>query len=248
MVAVTLMVFGLPLTAQATTFGGSGRIAFSAFDASKRSHIWTMAADGSEKIDLTAASEFLNIDPDWSPDGASLAFSRGSESSDGDIWRMEADGGNPLQLTAALATEREPEWSPDGSIIVFESGPSIVTVSSADGSGRTVLAKGRTPTFSPSGTKIAFTRFRNGDSDVYTMNADGTDVMNLTRTPSLSEFNPDWAPDGRTIAFQRSHAPSDHEIWTMRPGGGVQYLITDNTSFDGFPKYSPDGVEWGSWA
>ena len=54
--------------------------------------------------------------------------------------------------------------------------------------------------------------------------------------PTISEFNPDWAPDGRTIVFQRSQG-NDHDIWTMRPDGGVQYLITRNDVFDGFASY-----------
>jgi dipeptidyl aminopeptidase/acylaminoacyl peptidase len=230
-----------PSVAHATTYGGAGRIAFAGLDAMGNTHIWTTEADGTDKVDLTPGSTDHHIDPDWSPDGASIAFSKGPSSSAADIWRMDAGGGNPVQLTTSEARERQPEWSPDGSTIVFESGARIVTMSAVDGSGRTALGKGDTPTYSPEGNRIVFARFRNGFSDIYSMKTDGSRVRNLTETPSISEFNPDWAPDGRTIAFQRSQR-GDHDIWTMQPDGNIQYLITRNKVFDGFASYSPDGT------
>lgn len=243
MVAICLAFLVAPSVAHANTYGGAGRIAYAGPDAATQqlSHIWTMAADGSDKVDVTPTSTSYDADPAWSPDGTSIAFSRGPSFSAADIWRMDGDGGNPVQLTTAAPREREPAWSPDGSTIVFESGSNLVTMSAVDGSDRTVVGTGQFPSYSPNGQRIAFARFRSGYSEIFSMKADGTDVRNLTRTPSLSEFNPDWAPDGRAIVFQRSQA-AGHEIWTMRPDGSVQYRITNNSVFDGFPSYSPDGT------
>jgi TolB protein len=228
-------------SAGATTPGGPGRIAYVGYDGTKSyTHIWTMASDGSNKTDITASVLDSSTDPSWSPDGASLAFSRGPSYSEHDIWRMDADGGNAVQLTTDSAPEIRPSWSPDGSTIVFEAGAKIVTISATDGSGRTVIGSGDAPSYSPNGNKIVYARYRSGYSDIFAMNADGTGVTNLTKTDTVSEFLPDWSPDGRSIVFQRSKG--DHDLWTMRPDGSKQYLITRNSAFDGYPSFSPDGT------
>jgi dipeptidyl aminopeptidase/acylaminoacyl peptidase len=54
--------------------------------------------------------------------------------------------------------------------------------------------------YSPDGTRIVFVSDRDGDGDVYVMNADGSDVTQLTDTPLHEQF-PSWSPDGTHVAF-----------------------------------------------
>jgi Tol biopolymer transport system component len=56
------------------------------------------------------------------------------------------------------------------------------------------------PAWSPDGRKIAFRSTRNGNRDIYVMNADGSGKRNLTRN-AASDSRPSWSPDGRKIAF-----------------------------------------------
>src|SRR3990172_3758663 len=56
------------------------------------------------------------------------------------------------------------------------------------------------PVWSPDGSKIAFHTTRDGNVEVYVMNADGTGQHNVTNSPS-ADFDADWSPDGGTIAF-----------------------------------------------
>ena len=51
----------------------------------------------------------------------------------------------------------------------------------------------REPDWSPDGTRIAFASDRDGDYDIYTMDADGSDVAQVTNLPGDEEF-PDWQP------------------------------------------------------
>jgi len=58
------------------------------------------------------------------------------------------------------------------------------------------------PVWSPDGYKIAFTSNREGNYDIFLMNADGSGVTNLTSS-SANETHPAWFPDGKGIAYMR---------------------------------------------
>ena len=56
------------------------------------------------------------------------------------------------------------------------------------------------PAWSPDGTKIAFTTDRDGNFEIYVMNADGTGQTRLTNNAAADD-EPAWSPDGSKIAF-----------------------------------------------
>ena len=58
----------------------------------------------------------------------------------------------------------------------------------------------QTPAWSPDGRKLAFVSGRDGNAEIYVMNADGSEQENLTRQPA-NDSHPSWSPDGRKIAF-----------------------------------------------
>jgi len=55
-------------------------------------------------------------------------------------------------------------------------------------------------TWSPDGSRLAFSSNRDGDWDIYVMNADGSDVRQLVDSPGLDD-KPHWSPDGSRIGF-----------------------------------------------
>ncbi len=76
------------------------------------------------------------------------------------------------------------------------------------------------PSWSPDGTKIAFTSKRDGNPEIYTMNADGSGVRRLTNNPR-DDSDPDWSSDGTKIAFEtnltNSSFPSYFPSWQPIP-------------------------------
>jgi len=87
--------------------------------------------------------------------------------------------------------------------------------------------------------KIAFRSFRDGNSEIYVMNADGSAQTNLSNNPA-EDLYPAWSPDGSKIAFS-SDRDGDYEIYVMNADGTGQTQITNNTAYDADPAWSPDG-------
>ncbi len=96
------------------------------------------------------------------------------------------------------------------------------------------------PTWSPDGTRIAFSSERDGDRELYVMNADGTNDVRLTEHPG-PDSKPRWSPDGSKIAFE-SERDGEWEIYVMNTDGSNQVNLTNSpSSSDHRATWSPDG-------
>ena len=73
---------------------------------------------------------------------------------------------------------------------------------------------GRNPAWSPDGSRIAFSSNRDGDSEIYVMNADGSGVTPLTDN-SDQDYSPAWSPDGSRIAFVAGFLQGIFAIFVM---------------------------------
>ncbi len=113
----------------------------------------------------------------------------------------------------------------------------------ADGTNRTILGGTNlffrtSPSFSPDGTKIAFSGFRSGSfRSIYVMNADGSNTVRLTNEAGNDE-NPSVGPNGK-IVFS-STRDFNAEIYIMNADGSNQTRLTNNNSGDTEPSISPD--------
>lgn len=89
--------------------------------------------------------------------------------------------------------------------------------------------------------KIAFISLRDGNREIYVMNADGSNHQRLTNNPAADLYHA-WSPDGGKIAFT-SDRDGNSEIYVMNADGSNQQRLTSNSAFDYRPKWSPDGTK-----
>ena len=87
--------------------------------------------------------------------------------------------------------------------------------------------------------KIVFYSHRDGNTEIYTMNSDGSNPTRLTFN-EMSDSSPVWSPNGQQIAFH-SKRDGNLEIYVMDADGSNQRNLTRHPASDGYPYWSPDG-------
>ncbi len=102
------------------------------------------------------------------------------------------------------------------------------------------FANDRFLSWSPDGTRIAFESDRIGDFEIYTMDIEGSNVVNLT-DDFANDRCPPWSPDGSLLAFA-SDRIGDFEIYTMNADGTNLIQLTDSPANDRSPSWSADGT------
>ncbi len=101
-----------------------------------------------------------------------------------------------------------------------------------------------TPVWSPDGTQILFASDRDGDYDVYRLQVNTGEVVNLTLNSPAQDFHPSWSPDGQHILFSSDRDGSYYQIYRMAAdGSNVQQVavVPGNNAF--YPRYSPNGAK-----
>jgi TolB protein len=216
--------------------------------------IYIMNADATNRVKLTTAPNTTSdVDPALSPDSTQVTFVRFNRTgSTYQLILVNADGTNLRSLTKSVRYLRAPSWHHDGTRIAYGasisstlSGEGIFTIK-ADGTEEKRLIEaglGVHPSWSPDGKKMMFVSSRAGtDSDIYTMNVDGSELIQVTNTDDYSEWVPRWSPDGRKIVSYGDYSLSaDHKMYILNTDGSGRMAIGPENARR--PSWSPDGTK-----
>jgi len=92
----------------------------------------------------------------------------------------------------------------------------------------------------PETEKIVFVSKRDGNAEIYSMNPDGSQQVNLTQHPA-EDYNPAWSPNGKQIVFSSDRTDGVFDLYLMNPDGkNVQKVFKDD-EYRRYPAWSPDG-------
>lgn len=190
--------------------------------------------------------------PSWSPDCTRIVFTDGEA-----LWTIAPDGTDrQLRLRDAEADLRQPSWSPDRNRIAYVRRiqtdtylTSRIWSVTADGTDPVMLVNsGRdtSPRWSPDGSQLVFGRIKGADQYLVTMNADGTNVVELTEG-GATELGPVWSPDGTMLAYY-----SARSIWVSDTAGRNPRRVASGAFHQGGLSWSPLGgciaYTWGDAA
>src|SRR5690606_3636964 len=150
-----------------------------------------------------------------------------------------ADGSSQMRLTNNVARDEFPAWSADGAKIVFQRIPQGETtpqlhVMNTDGSNVVNITPGvhgSYPDWSPDGKKVVFGSNIAGYADIFSANADGSNVAKIT-TDSETDYDPAWSADGKKIVFTSFRNEGIREIYSMNVDGSNQIRLTSNVDYD----------------
>lgn len=187
--------------------------------------IITASSNGGNEILISTAPE--DKSPAWSPDGRIiLFFTRRAGGRASEMYRTQADAVFTSDRAQQFMAEGEfPSWSNNDQVAFRGWGITGVglRIASADlGNLQSLTTQGEdtAPALSRDGQKVVFMSVRDGNWEIYLINADGTNLKRLTNDPGRDGL-PTWSPDGRLIAFVKEQNQK-WAIWTMHPDGSNQ--------------------------
>jgi dipeptidyl aminopeptidase/acylaminoacyl peptidase len=179
---------------------GGKQVAFTA-GTPRRAEVYVLTLAGARLTNVSRNVAADDTNPDWSPDGTQLVFS--SSRGRRHLYRYDVASRRLVRLTRGSGSDFDPAWSPDGARIAFTRRDAtgnydVYVLELAIGQERRLTSgfgQDRDPTWSPDGTAIAFVTNRDSadDYEIYTMNADGSNPVNVTHSPRTIDQSPDWS-------------------------------------------------------
>ena len=222
------------------------------------SHIWTMSADGQDAKQLTIGDKG-EYSPEFSPDGKWITYVSSKDGSP-QLYLAPAAGGTARKLTNISTGISDPLWSPDGKWIAFSSdvypecgGDDICNKKIAD-----AWSKG--PLKAHTADSLLYrhwTEWKDGTrTHVFLANTTNGEARDVTPgdfdSPSFQLGGPlqyDFSPDSKELVYVSNHdkqpaSSTNNDLWLISLAdqqAQPRNITASNLSYDGSPKYSPDG-------
>ena len=211
--------------------------------------LWKISSNGSSSpTKITSGGSNNKISPSYTKDGKYIVYS-----SAGQLWKVRSDGAGGKMKIPGSGTNLDfyPHVSCDN-LVTFCSfqrtrtssrGKSLIWTSDLNGGNLTQLREGIYPRWSPDGKKIVFQHKK----EIWLIDSDGTNLMQLTNTENIIESLPSFSADGKKIVYTSNEGPdgkrtTDFNIWTMNVDGSQKQQITELDSWDSWPIWDNQGI------
>jgi dipeptidyl aminopeptidase/acylaminoacyl peptidase len=226
--------------------------------AKRPTHIWMMDIDGKNARQLTFGAK-SESSPLFSPDGKSLLMIA-SRDGEPNLYLLPLNGGDAHRLTNISTGVSEPVWSPDGKWIAFSTDvyPECGGDDACNQKTHETWANG--PLKAHTADSLLYrhwTDWKDGTrTHTFLANAASGDVRDITPgefdSPTFQLGGPrqyDFAPDSSEIVFVSNHdktpaSSTNNDLWVLSlkdSQAKPRNITASNPSYDGSPKYSPDG-------
>ena len=170
----------------------------------------------------------------------------------GELYATSLSGGAPTRLTFTDVAEAGPALSRDGAWLAYTRSdggvPKLwVSLSNGGAAARVTGSFGfpgsieASPSWAPSGGRLAFVSTSEGTADLFTYTVStGAFAPLVPDSASRAEVEPAWSPDGAWVAFATDR-PGDTEIYLLEVATGELRRLTNRPDSDGQPTWVPDG-------
>lgn len=190
------------------------------------------------------------FEPDVSPDGKQIVFVMKDDKGIPQVWKMNVNGKNKIQLTNFEEDKYwlTPKWSPDGKKILVHLAD-IYLINVEDNKKIKIKSErgGFKGDWSPDGGKITLISGKGGKYNLWIINSDGTNPVQLTTDSNVDlDYTPSWSPNGKKIAYTdegKSAARNcDNYIMIINTdGSNPTKIILPNNMGGNCPAWSKDG-------
>ena len=135
------------------------------------------------------------------------------------------------EVTSYLGGEAELSMDINISYLAYNYNQPVTIVLPPEAEGLEEITEDRGPAWSPDGSRIAFTSQRDGNDEIYVMDADGSNQQRLTNDPAQDWWS-SWSPDGFCIIFVSKRDRNCDVIWVMDVDGSNQQRLTKGPAED----------------
>ena len=229
------------------------QILFTSNRENENADVYVMNADGSAPVKVTNWDTNETAGPgSWSPDGTKIAFFSDHNGKD-DIYVLSAETIRPkVLLSNPQGNLGSTSYSPDGKRLLYteelDNKAGALKLLDLETRQSTLLKRIEQPRtavdWSPDGNWIAFSDRVNGNSDVFLIRRDGTELRNLTNHPAM-DVGPSWSPVGKRIVFisSRGERPDMNQLYVMNADGTDPRPVTPRKGWESDCTWSADGSE-----
>ena len=194
------------------------------------------------------ADDFVNAVPGHAK-GIALTriMFKGEARGTSEIYVADFDGHNSQAMTHDGSIVAAPCWVPRRLAAYYTSyklNHADIFYQDFSSGARRVFARyggsNMSPAVSPDGSRVAMILSKDGWTDLYVANADGSALRRLTKSPQ-DESSPCWSPDGQTICYASKEGERRSLSVISASGGTPRRLRTAGATSPSEPDWSPDG-------